>query len=210
MYTANFTPPTAEYTYTATYTDTPDTITKYLQLTTLLQALRGGYGGNGGYGGGYSGSTGRQASVGIGGAGRQNLGGFGGGGSGGTTNGSVRAGGIGGSILYAEIGRGYPQTPYLDMYCVGELHLAGINGQSGGGGSGTLLGTSYFGGFGKGGICYGGGGGGSGGAINDNQNQPADSQYAGGFVLFIVKGNVSGTGSSVKLFAPTTFEARIV
>lgn len=194
MYTSNFTPPTSAYTYQATYTDTVEAFKEAFQLTTVLQNLKGGYGGNGGYGGGYSGSTGRQSSVGIGGAGRQNLGGFGGGGSGGGASG-VGAGGVGGSILNAEI-------------CGEKLEPIGIYVGSGGGYIYGYKASGGCGGFGcvspssnssalysqPSGQCFGSGSGGTCGAIGNSFNTLA-SQYSGGFTAFICKGNFQNTGS---------------
>lgn len=192
MYTANFTPPTSEYTYTATYTDTPDTIAKYFQLSTSLQNLKGGYGGNGGYGGGGNGSTGRQTSVGIGGSGRQNLGGFGGGGSGGGYNpGSAYIGGIGGSVPYSEIGGCNvtlrQRTPSAMIPICGD----GVNGS---GATGVIYNTTavqnYITGF-----SYGGGSGGTGASESTKASDSSNSQYAGGLVVIICGGNFSNSGA---------------
>lgn len=194
MYTSNFTPPTSAYAYQATYIDTPKTLEKYFQLTNVLQTLRGGYGGNGGQSGGYSGTTGAQTSVGIGGAGRQNLGGFGGGGSGGA--GYNRIGGIGGSILYSEIGGSLLSTLTLTT---SELYLNGINGRSGGGATGGIYaingGTPTMNGSSE---NFGGGSGASGGiAISTGSGTSGtgtSGQYAGGFVMLVVKNNITNTG----------------
>ena len=184
MHTSNFIPPTSAYTYTATYIDTPKTLEKYYQLTTVLQNLKGGYGGNGGYGGGNAGATGRQTSVGIGGAGRQNLGGFGGGGSGG--NGNSGVGGIGGSIEYAELGGGR-----LNVTSLYTTSINGTNGSSGGPGT-----NSASPGISPGGRCNGGGVGGFGGYNGSAPVSPSDAQYAGGFICIITKGNftIGATG----------------
>jgi hypothetical protein len=180
MWTANFTPPAAEYTYTATYADEPKTLEKYLQLTSVLQPLRGGYGGNGGYGGGTSGSY--RGIGGTGGTGRQNLGGFGGGGGGGSS--STYKMGDGGSILYAEIGGG-----------------RGINVT--GAGAGSIITSSIPGAGGPGdnncksGDCNGGGGGGGGNGNTGSQVTSGD--YSGGFLLIVSGGSVtinSGTLST--------------
>ncbi|MCD9025737.1 LamG domain-containing protein [Cohnella silvisoli] len=199
MYTANFTPPTSEFTYTATYTDTPKTLEKYYQLTAVLQALRGGYGGNGGYGGGYSGSTGRQSSVGIGGGGRQNLGGFGGGGSGGANGLNAVVGGIGGSIEYAELGGG--DVLPLTFTTSTSRDLDPIHTFNGAGGVGSGVASSAVTtSAGKGGKCRGGGGGGSGGhqaTTSVNGNSGSDGQHAGGFIGLIINGNISINSSGV-------------
>ena len=190
MYTANFSVPVAEYTYTATYTDTPKTLEKYLQLTTVLQPLRGGYGGNGGYGGGYSGSTGRQTGVGVGGGGRINAGGFGGGGSSGALGYLSKTGAIGGSILFSEIGGG-KLTVGIHSGSTYGMPIDGING------SGAIApyqtgGNSNSGNVGK---ANGGGTGGTGGAYGVNSSASTDSQYAGGFICLISGGNISGSGT---------------
>lgn len=196
MYTANFTPPTAEYTYVPSFIDTPKTLEKYFQLTNVLQTLRGGYGGNGGYGGGYNGSTGRQSSVGIGGAGRQNLGGFGGGGSGGGSGlpgGS--GGGIGGSILNAEIGGGLILSQTMQT-TVG-LEITGQSGINGCGGRGNWYSnTANYLSYSGTGFAYGGGTGGTGGAYASTvaQNFSVASQYSGGFLMLVLKNNITNSG----------------
>lgn len=190
MYTANFTPPTSAYVYQATYVDEPKTLEKYFQLTNVLQTLRGGYGGNGSWGGGYSGSTGRQTSVGIGGAGRQNLGGFGGGGSGGANNSVVIVqGGIGGSVTNAELGGGK-----LPSKTINTGSFAGMDGYCGSGAMGAYGGGTSFT-FANGGQTFGGGGGGGGGSYNTNGNNATDGQYAGGFIMLISAGNISNSGT---------------
>lgn len=198
MYTSNFTPPTAEYTYQTTYIDTPKTLEKYFQLTNVLQTLRGGYGSNGGYGGGYSGSTGRQTSVGIGGAGRQNLGGFGGGGSGGSQNSSTGSvGGIGGSIENAELGGGFLNNSTTYLFNAGG-NSSGINGTNGCGGVGVAYGNNGSARYANGGKCFGGGGGGTGSAYalstTLNQSSGSDGQYSGGFLMLIAKNNITNSG----------------
>ena len=193
MYTANFTPPTSAYTYTATYTEEPKTLEKYFQLSNVLQNLRGGYGGNGGYGGGYSGATGRQTSVGIGGAGRQNLGGFGGGGSGGATNNAH--GGIGGSILNVEIGGG--ELPAIGFNSGSGFQFygnssIGINGSGGYGSANMPTSTATIPKTGK---CLGGGSGGQGGAATGVPLVTSDSQYSGGLACLIVGENFINNGT---------------
>lgn len=189
MYTANFTPPVAEYTYTATYTDTPNTIDMFYKLSTVLQGVRGGYGGNGGYGGGYSGSTGRQSSVGIGGAGRLNLGGFGGGGSGGAAG--PTAGGIGGSIEFAELGGG--SLPNTDA----QVDNTGLQrGVCGCGARGNRPVAVSSGAIGK---CLGGGTGGTGACQASNGAGTSDSQYSGGNIMLIAKGSITiNSGGFIK------------
>jgi hypothetical protein len=190
MYATNFTPPTSAYTYQATYSDEVEAFKEYYQMTTRLQMLRGGYGGNGGYGGGHSGSTGRQTSVGIGGAGRQNLGGFGGGGSGG---GAVSASGlVGGNITLAEFGGGVNNRE-LDL---GITSI--VKATNGSGGMGRVTGTSVTATTGNGGSCLGGGGGGSGGGASTSSAYVVpkgnDGQYSGGFLSIICKDNFSNIG----------------
>jgi len=197
MYTANFSVPTAEYTYTATYTDTPKTLEKYLQLTTVLQPLRGGYGGNGGYGGGYSGSTVRQTGVGVGGSGRINQGGFGGGGSGGAGQvggGIQRTGQAGGSIPFSELGggRGYSFLFGLTNSQVGAFSAAYQG--AGGTGSGTNATTLDLS-VPAAGTCYGGGGGGRSGVAGGTAvGNSGNGEYSGGFLLLAIGGGLSGTG----------------
>jgi len=196
MYTANFTPPTAAYTYEATIVDTIEAFKEYYQLTTKLQTLRGGYGGNGGYGGGYSGAAGRQASVGIGGAGRQNLGGFGGGGSGGSLfeGSSQRLGMVGGSIDSSELGGGkaFSQTHVTNgTASVISLGVAWCGAGGRGSSYSSVTGARTVQG---GGNCLGGGGGGSGAMYDANNTVGSDGQYSGGFILIICKGNFSNTG----------------
>lgn len=187
MHTANFTPPVSAYTYQATYIDEPKTLEKYFQLTNVLQTLRGGYGGNGSYGGGYSGSTGRQTSVGIGGAGRQNLGGFGGGGSGGGSGSAVLQGGIGGSVTNAEIGGGF-----LPQFASGTSTPSnGVNGSGGKSANGATVVSASVG------VCFGGGTGGLGGTnAGVVGTASSDSQYAGGFFMGIAKNNITITGTA--------------
>lgn len=159
------------------------------QLTTVLQTLRGGYGGNGGYGGGYSGSTGRQSSVGIGGAGRQNLGGFGGGGSGGGYSGTWSlSGGVGGSILFAELGGGV-LTGGMPLNSNNSAFT--VNGINGSGAFAPVInsGSGYTINSGK---CNGAGGGGCGPMTSGSAG---DGEYAGGFVLFICKGSFTNSGT---------------
>lgn len=167
------------------------TLEKYLQLTTVLQALRGGSGGNGGYGGGYDGSTGRQASVGAGGAGRVNQGGFGGGGSGGGNLGTPRSGAVGGSITVAEIGGGY-----IDLMASCGQANAGAPGSNGCGAQGSVYTTvtPYYA-IGRANGGGSGGHGGSGGTATSGPSTVAASEYAGGFILLIVGGTISGSGS---------------
>ncbi|MCD9024303.1 LamG domain-containing protein [Cohnella silvisoli] len=193
MYTANFTPPVAEYTYTATYTDTPKTLEKYYQLTTVLQALRGGYGGNGGYGGGSSFSTGRQTQVGIGGSGRLNAGGFGGGGSGGAASDPSTqnmTGGQGGSILYSELGGGVGVTLSKQVAVDCRFYgLPGSNGSGGGGGMGSGTNVSVSS---AGGSCFGGGGGGSGGCVSSGSTSVgSNGQYSGGLIEIVCGNNIT-------------------
>lgn len=172
------------------------TLEKYLQLTTVLQALKGGAGGNGGYGGGYNGSTGRQTSVGTGGAGRVNLGGFGGGGSGGAGVGSVSmSGGVGGSISIPEIGGGF--LPAIYTYCTGGS-IPYVNGSNGSGARGNTYFTANGITLPMASTANGGGGGGfGGGTVGVAPVSPGDGEYAGGLLCLISGGSVSGSGSLI-------------
>jgi len=201
MYTADFIPPTTEYTYQATFTDTVKTLDKYYQLTTVLQPLRGGYGGNGGYGGGNGGGAARSTG-GIGGSGRVNLGGFGGGGGGGCAS---ATGGSGGNIDYAEIGNGSMSSI---LRSAGYGLTSYVNGTNGGGGSGTAYYSGTGGNYataGNGGGCVGGGGGGGGGAALSGASQDVtgsgggSGSYAGGLVLLVSSGNITiNSGGTIK------------
>jgi hypothetical protein len=177
------------------------TLEKYFQLTTVLGYSKGGAGGNGGFGGGYIGAD--RSAGGTGGAGRQNLGGFGGGGGGATIyEGAVAivcTGGAGGSILYAELGVG--QTDGGSVYNSAIYGNNGFNG--GGGGSSAASGNTHIASGGNGGTCNGGGGGGGGSAItyaaDVSGGAGASGEYAGGFILIIVKGSLTiNSGGYIK------------
>jgi hypothetical protein len=178
MYTADFTPPTAEYTYQATYVDTPNTVEKYFQLTNVLQTLRGGYGGNGG------GSS--SVSGGIGGSQRINAGGFGGGGAGGRQPVAVSPAELGG-------GRGVRSFGGFGANNLGQ------EGYGGAGSSGESSGAGTAATGGDGGASNGGGGGGGGNAFSNSTPVTAiagtDGQFAGGFILIICRGNFISTGT---------------
>lgn len=155
------------------------TLEKYYQLTTVLQALRGGAGGNGGYGGSNTAGAFRPTG-GTGGPGRINSGGFGGGGGGGGGGSSTNMGGNGGSIPYAELGGG--QIITAGRAANGQYAVHGFSG-SGGIGIITSIGNATSG------KCNGGGGGGTGWV--DGNATAFDGQFAGGFLALIVGGNIT-------------------
>jgi hypothetical protein len=164
-------------------------IKSFNELTTSLLLLKGGGGGNGGFGGGYSGATGRQTSVGIGGAGRQNLGGFGGGGSGG--NGTNNIGGIGGNVFPSEAGGGKLEA--ILSRSTATVSSLGINGINGSGAFGALN-INVSSSSGSIGMCVGGGSGGTGGTNTGSGNSTLDSEPSGGFVAVVCKGDFLNNG----------------
>lgn len=153
-------------------------LTAYYQMTTVLQALKGGAGGN---------------SSGTGGPGRINAGGYGGGGSGGY--GSAGPGSVA-NIVYAELGGG---AGGAYAYNTSSYIASGGNsthgGGSGGGGGNLSSSSGGGGGANQGG---GGGGGGSGGNSGGGPGYYGGAgNWAGGLVLIIAGGNVTNSAGSV-------------
>jgi len=160
---------------------------KYMELTGDLQMVIGGAGGAGGTGGGSGG--GRLG--GSGGPGKALRGGFGGGGGGGgNSNGN-------GGSAQAISRNGYGKGPE-GVFSASSTSVAGDPGHEGAGGAGGLN-AGVNSGAGKGGDCNGGGGGGGGGMISGYSGSTSGgadgATGVGGFIIFIVRGNVIVTGS---------------
>jgi hypothetical protein len=147
-------------------------LTKYYQLTTVLDGLKGGAGGNGGNGG-VGPST--NGIGGTGGNGRINAGGYGGGGGGASGGASNYYGGNGGSIAYAELGGGAGAV-------VGIVGVTSSGCNGGGGSTGQTVGSG-------GNPAGSGGGGGAQGGAGANS-----TAYAGGLVLIICRGTITNSG----------------
>lgn len=167
-----------------------------LMVTTLLLNLKGGAGGNGGKGGD---DNNEGASGGYGGSGRQNLGGFGGGGAGGSAD--LAKGGVGGGIMYVDLGGGASLVSPILGSNNATNYIYGYDGQLGSGGTGAVKHVTNMGTLsgGKGGQCLGSGGGGGGGAYESNGvgysgGMGGSGQYAGGFILIISGGNINING----------------
>lgn len=163
---------------------------KYFQLTTVLEALKGGAGGNGGAGGKGTATVPAGGVGGTGGLGRVNVGGYGGGGGGGGGNAGAGVGAAGGSIPYAEqcggIGSAGMNTTTFTV-------LAASNGGGGGGGSSSTVVGAIGGSAASGGSGAGGGGGGNTGGVPVVGS--ASSNFAGGLILIIAKGSVTNSGT---------------
>lgn len=165
----------------------------YYSLTTILTSLKGGTGGNGGRGGGTAVGTNNGGTGGSGGTGRLLLGGFGGGGGGGTYYGSER-GGNAGAIQYPDCGGGIGIYFAISNAGIVTAMPAASNGA---GGTGHM---NYAASAGRGGTCFGGGGGGTGGAYSGSTSNGDHGEYAGGFILLLVKGNLT-IGTTGQLLA---------